>query len=85
MDIATPTADCLNLVHELLLPVVMKGNNKRTLSHQEVGFGFLLPGICDSIEWFLGILSLEDVLLSVLRKTGLPYTGDECVTDRDLI
>ncbi|KAM7523795.1 hypothetical protein LguiA_013697 [Lonicera macranthoides] len=64
MDVATPTADCLNLVYELLLPVVMKGKNKRALSHQEVGLGFPLPGSCSSIEWFLGILSLEDVLLS---------------------
>lgn len=43
MDVATPTADCLNLVYELLLPVVSKPKN--SLSHQEVrGFGlnFLL-------------------------------------------
>ncbi|TYG78973.1 hypothetical protein ES288_D02G104100v1 [Gossypium darwinii] len=35
MDVATPTADCLGLVHELLMPVAMKGHNKRALSHQE--------------------------------------------------
>lgn len=43
MDVATPTADCLNLVYDLLLPVVSK--TKNSLSHQEVrGFGlnFLL-------------------------------------------
>ena len=37
MDVASPTADCLSLVHELLAPVVMKGNVKGVLSHQEVG------------------------------------------------
>lgn len=36
MDVATPTADCLTLVYELLLPVILKGNCKSTLSHQEV-------------------------------------------------
>lgn len=36
MDVATPTADCLTLVYDLLMPVVMKGNCKSTLSHQEV-------------------------------------------------
>lgn len=35
MDVATPTADCLELVHELLLPVVNKTKHK--LSRQEVG------------------------------------------------
>ncbi|CAI9116173.1 OLC1v1017257C1 [Oldenlandia corymbosa var. corymbosa] len=35
MDVATPTADCLELVHDLLLPVIMKGHSKTTLSHQE--------------------------------------------------
>ncbi|GER27315.1 DNA repair protein RAD50 [Striga asiatica] len=34
MDVATPTADCLHLVHELLQPVVIKGKSKQ-LSHQE--------------------------------------------------
>ncbi|GFP83698.1 hypothetical protein PHJA_000513300 [Phtheirospermum japonicum] len=36
MDVATPTADCLDLVHDLLQPVIIKGKNKHTLSHQEV-------------------------------------------------
>lgn len=40
MDVATPTADCLNLVHDLLMPVVMKGNSRSTLSHQEVCLNF---------------------------------------------
>ena len=33
MDVATPTADCLLLIHDLLSPVISKGS---TLSHQEV-------------------------------------------------
>lgn len=33
MDVATPTADCLLLIHDLLSPVIVKGND---LSHQEV-------------------------------------------------
>jgi hypothetical protein len=36
MDVATPTADCLTLVYDLLKPVIMKGHNKSMLSHQEV-------------------------------------------------
>jgi hypothetical protein len=36
VDIATPTADWLNLVHELLLPVLMKSHDTAPLSHQEV-------------------------------------------------
>lgn len=36
MDVATPTADCLNLVYDLLRPVLMKGHNKSMLSFQEV-------------------------------------------------
>ncbi|KAG6472656.1 hypothetical protein ZIOFF_070131 [Zingiber officinale] len=35
MDVATPTADCLTLVHDLLLPVILKSRNKNSLSHQE--------------------------------------------------
>ena len=38
MDVATPTADWLNLVHELLLPILMKNHGTATLSHQEVHF-----------------------------------------------
>lgn len=40
MDVATPTADCLILVHDLLLPVIMKSRGKNTLSHQEVHLFF---------------------------------------------
>lgn len=40
MEVATPTADCLGLVHDLLLPVLMKGSIRGVLSHQEVGVEF---------------------------------------------
>lgn len=36
MDVATPTADCLTLVYDLLMPVLMKGHSRTALSHQEV-------------------------------------------------
>jgi hypothetical protein len=36
MDVATPTEDCLTLVHDLLLPVIMKSKGNSSLSHQEV-------------------------------------------------
>ncbi|KAF8086211.1 hypothetical protein N665_0632s0031 [Sinapis alba] len=35
MDVATPTSDCLHLVHDLLTPVIMKGIGTAALSHQE--------------------------------------------------
>ena len=44
MDVATPTSDCLHLVHDLLTPVIMKGNDKATLSHQEVSY--ILFSLC---------------------------------------
>ncbi|RZC76552.1 hypothetical protein C5167_000735 [Papaver somniferum] len=35
MDVATPTADCLVLVYDLLYPLKMKGSARSTLSYQE--------------------------------------------------
>lgn len=37
MDVASPTKDCLDLIHDFLFPILMKGNHKAVLSHQEVG------------------------------------------------
>jgi hypothetical protein len=45
MDVATPTADWLNLVHELLLPVLMKNHGTAALSHQEVYFSLPLDAL----------------------------------------
>ncbi|XP_022863818.1 uncharacterized protein LOC111383866 [Olea europaea var. sylvestris] len=53
MDVATPTADCLELVHDLLLPVVMKGKTKNTLSHQEVR---ILGEVSDQIEQIFSLV-----------------------------
>lgn len=35
MDVATPTKDCLELIHELLVPV-MKARSDRSMTRQEV-------------------------------------------------
>ncbi|KAL3630223.1 hypothetical protein CASFOL_023207 [Castilleja foliolosa] len=56
MDVATPTADCFDLVHDLLQPVIIKGKNNYTLSHQEVR---LLGEVCEQIEQIL-TLALEN-------------------------
>lgn len=77
MDVATPTADCLNLVHDLLLPVVMKGQNKRTLSHQE---NRIFGEIKDQLEQILSLLfenykSLDESSLSGMIEVFRPATG----------
>ncbi|KAL0396508.1 UNVERIFIED_CONTAM: hypothetical protein Scaly_0099200 [Sesamum calycinum] len=53
MDVATPTADCLDLVHDLLLPVVIKGKTRHTLSHQEVR---ILGEVSEEIEQILTLV-----------------------------
>ncbi|CAE6178788.1 unnamed protein product [Arabidopsis arenosa] len=53
MDVATPTSDCLHLVHDLLTPVIMKGNGKSALSHQE---NRILNEIKDQIEQILKLV-----------------------------
>lgn len=39
MDVATPTKDCLELVHELLVPVI-EARVEKTLTRQEVSSVF---------------------------------------------
>ncbi|XP_055829046.1 uncharacterized protein LOC129897964 isoform X1 [Solanum dulcamara] len=51
MDVATPTADCLNLVYDLLLPVVSK--TKNSLSHQE---NRILGEISEKIELIVALV-----------------------------
>ncbi|KAL8549227.1 hypothetical protein ACS0TY_008177 [Phlomoides rotata] len=51
MDVATPTADCLELVHELLLPVVNKTRHK--LSRQEVR---ILGEVSDEVDEMLTLV-----------------------------
>ncbi|KAK3030728.1 hypothetical protein RJ639_036532, partial [Escallonia herrerae] len=73
MDVATPTADCLTLVYDLLLPVVSKG----TLSHQE---NRILGEIEDQIEQIFALAFENYKSLSESSPTGIvdvfrPATG----------
>ncbi|TYH72274.1 hypothetical protein ES332_D05G242800v1 [Gossypium tomentosum] len=77
MDVATPTADCLTLVHELLMPVIMKGHSKSTLSHQE---NRILGETKDQIEQILSLVfenykSLDESSLSGIMDVFKPATG----------
>ncbi|XP_050204886.1 uncharacterized protein LOC126654923 [Mercurialis annua] len=77
MDVATPTADCLTLVYDFLLPVIMKGHSKSMLSHQE---NRLLGEIKDQIEQILGLVfenykSLDESALSGIMDVFKPATG----------
>nr|XP_043606485.1 uncharacterized protein LOC122578567 [Erigeron canadensis] len=77
MDVATPTADCLSLVYELLLPVMMKGNSRSVLSHQE---NRILGEIEEQIEQILALVfenykSLDEQSPSGIMNVFKPATG----------
>ncbi|KAH7679631.1 hypothetical protein IHE45_06G071100 [Dioscorea alata] len=77
MDVATPTADCLILVHDLLLPVIMKSRGKNTLSHQE---NRILGEIEEQIEQILALVfenykSLDESLPSGMVEVFRPASG----------
>ncbi|KAL9667324.1 hypothetical protein QQ045_001676 [Rhodiola kirilowii] len=77
MEVATPTSDCLSLVYDLLLPVIMKGHAKNTLSHQE---NRILGEIRDQLEHVLALVfenykSLDESSLSGLMDVFRPATG----------
>ncbi|BAT81923.1 hypothetical protein VIGAN_03183600 [Vigna angularis var. angularis] len=77
MDVATPTADCLNLVCNLLVPVIMKGNGKTSLSHQE---NRILGETRDQIEHILTLVfenykSLDESSFSGIIEVFRPATG----------
>ncbi|KAK4274158.1 hypothetical protein QN277_017432 [Acacia crassicarpa] len=77
MDVATPTADCLNLVYDLLSPVIMKGNSKSSLSHQE---NRILGETKDQIEQILTLVfenykSLDESSYSGILEGFRPATG----------
>ncbi|KAL0461414.1 UNVERIFIED_CONTAM: hypothetical protein Slati_0029000 [Sesamum latifolium] len=77
MDVATPTADCLDLVHDLLLPVVIKGKSRHTLSHQEVR---ILGEVSEEIEQILTLVfenykSLDESVPSGIVDVFGPATG----------
>lgn len=77
MDVATPTADCLNLVYNLLAPVVMKGNSKTSLSHQE---NRILGETKDEIEQILTLTfenykALDESSFSGIVEVFRPASG----------
>ncbi|KAM0873373.1 hypothetical protein ACQ4PT_038102 [Festuca glaucescens] len=77
VDIATPTADWLNLVHELLLPVLMKSHDTAPLSHQE---NRILGEVEEQIEQTLAMVfenykCLDESLVSGLVEDFRPPTG----------
>ncbi|KAK9109094.1 hypothetical protein Sjap_017154 [Stephania japonica] len=77
MDVATPTEDCLLLIYDLLSPVIMKGNNRSTLSHQE---NRILGEIQEQIEKLLGLVFenykyLDESLLSGMMDVYRPSSG----------
>ncbi|KAF5765638.1 hypothetical protein HanRHA438_Chr15g0718351 [Helianthus annuus] len=78
MDVATPTNDCLSLVYDLLLPVIMKGHTKGTLSHQE---NRILGEIEEQIEQIFSVVfenykSLDELSPSGVIDVFRPATGD---------
>ncbi|WCJ31964.1 hypothetical protein M5689_013412 [Euphorbia peplus] len=77
MDVATPTKDCLDLVHDLLQPVIMKGNRKSVLSHQE---NRILGEVEDQIQHILALVfenykSLDELAPSGMMDTFGPSSG----------
>ncbi|AQK75112.1 hypothetical protein ZEAMMB73_Zm00001d018133 [Zea mays] len=77
MDVATPTADWLNLVHGLLLPILMKSDGTATLSHQE---NRILGEVEEQIEQTLAMVcenykSLDDSIPLGLAEDFRPPTG----------
>ncbi|WOL19976.1 hypothetical protein Cni_G28778 [Canna indica] len=77
MDVATPTADCLTLVHDLLLPVILKSRSKNTLSHQE---NRILGEIEEQVDQILAMVfenykSLDETLTSGMSEVFRPATG----------
>ncbi|KAK4801554.1 hypothetical protein SAY86_022041 [Trapa natans] len=77
MDVATPTADCLTLVLDLLMPVLMKGHSRSTLSHQE---NRILGETKNQIEQILAMVfenykSLDESSFSGLADIFRPATG----------
>ncbi|XP_076884501.1 uncharacterized protein LOC143533654 [Bidens hawaiensis] len=77
MDVATPTADCLSLVYDLLLPIMLKGNSKSALSHQE---NRILGEIEEQIEQLLALVfenykSLDEQSPSGIMDIFKPATG----------
>ncbi|KAL7608515.1 hypothetical protein Lser_V15G11939 [Lactuca serriola] len=77
MDVATPTADCLNVVYDLLSPVIKKGKMNGTLSVQE---NRMLVSLSDEIEETIALVfenykSLDEHSSSGLTESHKPSSG----------
>ncbi|KAK3155350.1 hypothetical protein QOZ80_2BG0202080 [Eleusine coracana subsp. coracana] len=77
MDVATPTADWLDLVYELLLPILMTNNATSALSHQE---NRILGEVEEQTEQTLAMVfenykSLDESMPSGLCEDFRPPTG----------
>ncbi|OAY66910.1 hypothetical protein ACMD2_14233, partial [Ananas comosus] len=77
MDVATPTEDCLALIHDLLLPVIVKRRSENTLSHQE---NRILGEIEEQTKLILAMVfenykSLDESLPSGMVEAFGPTTG----------
>ncbi|GJV25035.1 hypothetical protein Tco_1377730 [Tanacetum coccineum] len=68
MDVATPTAECLSLVYDLLSPVMKKGHKRSTLSHQE---NQILGQIKEQIEKTLAVVFKNYKSLDENSPTGM--------------
>ncbi|KAK9166916.1 hypothetical protein Scep_002107 [Stephania cephalantha] len=71
MDVATPTLDCLTLVHDFMLPVFMRGVAKSSLSHQE---NRILGEISDEVEQILSRVFENYKSLDELSPSGMMET-----------
>ncbi|CAI0419907.1 unnamed protein product [Linum tenue] len=77
MDVATPTRDCLELIYDLLKPVLVKGNRKTVLSRQE---NRILGEVEDQIQDILALAfenykSLDELSPSGILDVFSPATG----------
>ncbi|XP_075655804.1 uncharacterized protein LOC142625932 [Castanea sativa] len=68
MDMATPTEDCLTLIHEFLLPVFMKSKGKIALSHQE---NRILGEIEDKVQQIIKLVFENYKLLDESSPSGM--------------
>ncbi|XP_010484364.1 PREDICTED: uncharacterized protein LOC104762712 isoform X2 [Camelina sativa] len=77
MDVASPTKDCLDLIYDFLLPIIMKSNYKAVLSHQE---NRLLGEIDEQIQQILASAfenykSLDELSFSGMKDVFESATG----------
>ncbi|KAI0499098.1 hypothetical protein KFK09_019999 [Dendrobium nobile] len=78
MNVATPTLDCLMLIHDLILPVITKSNSMNRLSHQE---NRILGEMREQIDQVLSLVfenykSLDESSLSGMAEVFGPPNGN---------